>query len=167
MSYAEAAILVEWGKLWCAHMWIGGDEEKRNELIEHVNDQLNVVGFKLGRGWMNYDPVIRRVGARPSSYAQIASWASRQPNTGRAVAQTFIDWMTDDTTGLQSLPTELQDLAIITHLAEVGRGYVSALDIQLLPLLQAIVAGTKTWGDYRDYSPSLKYAEDSRMDWDG
>jgi hypothetical protein len=138
MSKAEAAVLVQWGKLWFGHMWIISDEAKRDELVQHVNAGLNSVGFKIGRGWQNYDPVIRRIGGKPSSYAQIAAWAARQPNAGREVAQLFLNWATDDATGLQNLPTELQDLAIITHLAEVGRGYYSSLSDQLYPLLQAI-----------------------------
>jgi hypothetical protein len=114
-----------------------------------------------------HDPVIRRGGGAPTSYAQVASWASSQPDSGRQAAQLFLAWATGDEVGLLHLPTELQHLAIITHLAEVGRGYASALDGQLYPLLQAIVAGTKTWGDYRDFSPALKAAEDSKMDWTG
>ncbi|NQD95188.1 hypothetical protein HP532_21275, partial [Pseudomonas sp. CrR25] len=51
MSKAEADILVTWGKHWLAHMWIGNDQDKRDELINHVNSELNVVGFTLGRGW--------------------------------------------------------------------------------------------------------------------
>jgi hypothetical protein len=165
MSKAEANVLIEWGRIWNAQMWVGADEDKRDALIQHVNAQLNAVGFKLGRGWQNYDPVIRRAGSRPSSYAQIAAWASLQPNGGRQVAQLFLDWATDDKTGLQNLPVELQDLAIITHLAEVARGYRAALKDELYPLLEAIAAGTKTWGDYRDYSPSLKAAEDKASEW--
>lgn len=166
MSYPEAAVLVQWGKLWFGQMWVNDDKSKRDELIQHVNAQLNSIGFKIGRVWQTYDPVIRRAGnKKPSTYAKIASWASSQPNSGREVAQTFLNWATDETTGLQNLPIELQDLAIITHLAEVGRGYVSSLDGELYPLLKAIIAGTKEWKDYRDFSPSLKYVEDTRMDW--
>jgi hypothetical protein len=146
-------------------MWIGADESKRDELIQQVNGQLNALGFKLGRGWMNYDPVIRRLNGRASSYADMAAWAARQRDGGRSAAQALLDWATDDSTGLLSLPAELQDLAIITHLAEVGRGYHSSLEDQLYPLLSAIVSGAKSWSDYRDYAPSLKSAEDSRMEW--
>lgn len=165
MSQAEANILVTWGRHWFANMWIGDQQDRRDELIAHVNSELAGLGFKLGRGWQNYDPVIRRAGSRPSSYAQIAAWALRQPNQGRAVAQQFLDWATGDAVGLLHLPVELQDLAIITHLAEVGRGYVSALDGSLYPLLQDIANGQRSWSDYRDYAPALKYAEDNAMDW--
>ena len=42
MSRAEAAVLLQWGKLWLAYMWISGNESKRDELIKHINDGLNV-----------------------------------------------------------------------------------------------------------------------------
>ncbi|NQD95796.1 hypothetical protein HP532_24365, partial [Pseudomonas sp. CrR25] len=121
----------------------------------------------LGRGWMNYDPVIRRRGGRPSSYAQIAAWAARQQDAGRGAASQFLEWACGDSVGLLHLPTELQDLAIITHLAEVGRGYQSALDNSLYPLMKAIAEGTRSWSDYREYAPSLKYAEDGKLEWNG
>ena len=165
MSQAEAAVLIDWGRRWCAHMWIGNQQDKRDELIAHVNSELGSLGFKLGRGWQNYDPVIRRTGSRPTSYAQIAGWAERHQDQGRALAQQFHDWATGDEVGLLVLPVQLQDLAIITHLAEVGRGYVSALKGDLYPLMQDIANGHRDWSDYRDYSPSLKYAEDVAMDW--
>lgn len=139
-------------------MWHWGDEQKRDELIAHVNNQLNVVGFQMGRGWMNYDPVIRRVRGKPSSYAEIVSWASRHADSGRQAAQLFLNWATD-------LPAELQDLAIITHLAEVGRGYQISLENELYPLVRSIASGSKSWSDYHEYSPSLNFAEDSRSDY--
>lgn len=165
MSKAEANVLVIWGRHWCSHMWIGDQHDKRDELINHVNKELASIGFKLGRGWQSYDPVIRRAGARPSSYAQIAGWAQSQPDQGRALAQQFLDWASGDEVGLLHLPKELRDLAIITHLAEVGRGYVSALENSRYPLLRDIAGGQRNWSDYRAYAPALKYAEDSAMDW--
>lgn len=165
MSQAEAKVLVTWGRRWFSHMWVGNQQDKRDELIAHVNNGLAGIGFRLGRGWQSYDPVIRRAGARPSSYAQIAAWAQRQPGQGRAQARQFLDWATGDDIGLAHLPVELQDLAIITHLAEVGRGYASALEDGLYPLMRDIADGQRDWSDYRDYAPSLKYAEDNAMDW--
>lgn len=165
MAREEADILIQWGRWWFGHMWIRGDTQMRDQLIDHVNGELNAIGFSIGRGWRDYDPVVRRVGARPSTYANIAAWASRQADGGRAVAQQMLDWARGDDVYLSDLPTELQDLAIITHFAEVGRGYASALELELYPLLEGIVAGSRTWGDYREFSPSLKYAEDVAMDW--
>lgn len=165
MSKAEAAVFIQWGRLWSAHVWINDDAQKRDELISVINRQLNSLGFQIGRGWQNYDPVVRKATGRPTSYAQLVAWAARQPDGGRAAAQMFFNWATDDTTGLLHMPTELQDMAIITHFAEVGRGYVSSLELQLYPLMADIAAGRKTWGNINDFSPSLKYAEDGKMDW--
>lgn len=164
MSVHEANLLVAWGKHWFGHVWIMNNTTERDNLINLVNNNLNAIGFKLGRGWQNYDPVIRRVG-RPSSYAQLATWAHSQPDQGRAQAQLFLNWARGNNLTLHDLPVQLQDLAIITHLAEVARGYQSALEEQLYPWLEAIVAGHRSWGNYNDYAPSLKYKEDLLQEW--
>lgn len=165
MTIQEADSLITWGRHWHSHVWIRGDATERDRLITHVNNDLNAIGFRLGRGWQNYDPVIRRAG-RPSSYLQLATWASALPDHGVAMAQLFLDWATGTAVTLAHLPIQLQDLAIITHLAEVGRGYSSSIELELYPWLRAIVAGHRTWGHYRDFTPSLKFAEDSVRDWD-
>jgi hypothetical protein len=164
MSVHEAGLLVAWGKHWFGHVWVRNDTTERDNLITLVNNNLNAIGFRLGRGWQNYDPVIRRVG-RPSSYLQLATWAQSRPNHGVAEAQLFLDWARGNNLTLYDLPIQLQDLAIITHLAEVARGYHSSLESELYPWLEGIVAGQKTWGHYNDFSPSLKYREDSLQDW--
>ena len=86
-------------------MWISGDESKRDELIKHINDGLNVVNFKIGRDWQNYDPVIRHAGSRPSTYAQIASWASRQTDFGRAAARSDDRTLALERSWLRAAPT--------------------------------------------------------------
>lgn len=167
MSQAEAAVFIQWGRMWFAHVRISDNAQKRDEMISVINRQLNALGFKIGRGWQDYDPVVRKATGRPTSYAQLVGWASRQGDGGKAAAQMFLNWATDAETGLLHMPTELQDMAIITHFAEVGRGYASALTDQLYPLMAAIAGGKKTWGNMNDFSPSLKYAEDGKMDWSG
>lgn len=133
-------------------------------MIKHVNDNLNDVGAKLGRGWQDHDPVIRLNG-RPGSYSTIAAWAKIQANGGKDEAQRFLNWAEGDEVTLADLPDKLKELAIITHLAEVGRGYSSCLGSQLYPWLREIVDGSKTWDDYKEYSPSLTYKEDAERDW--
>lgn len=165
MSKTEAEVLIKWGRFWCGKMWIGGDTGARDKLISHVNDELNDIGYKLSRGWQPYDPVIRRIGAKPESYASIVQWARSHDDSGRAVAQQFLDWAEGDDTMLDDLPVALQGLAIITHLAEVGRGYSSSL-AGLYAWLADIVAGNASWLDYRErYPPSLKYVEDIATEW--
>ncbi|MCG5075086.1 hypothetical protein [Paraburkholderia tagetis] len=168
MSKREAGMLTDWGRYWWAHVWSGTDAAKRTEardaLIKLVNGQLNDIGFKLGRGWQDYDPVIRAKGRRPSSYIAIAGWAWRQPDKGRDAARQFYNWATGDTILLTDLPHQLLDLAIITHLAESARGYHKSNDNGLYPLMDEIANGTKGWGDIKEYSPALTYKEDM-VDW--
>ncbi len=168
MSKREAGMLTDWGRYWWVHVWSGTDAEKRkaarDELIKHVNGQLNDIGFKLGRGWQDYDPVIRAKGRRPQSYMAIADWAWRLPDHGRDAANQFYNWATGDTILLTDLPHQLMDLAIITHLAESARGYHLSNDNGLYPLMKEMANGTKKWSDIKEYSPALTYKEDM-VDW--
>lgn len=165
MSAEEASSLITWGRHWFSHVWIGQNHVERDRLITHVNNDLNAIGFRLGRGWQPYDPVIRRAG-RPSSYLQIATWAYARPNHGAAEAQIFLNWTTDVNTTLYDLPIQLKDFAIITHLAEVARGYSRALVDELYPWMADIVDGQRSWGDYNDFSPSLRFLEDTLQEWE-
>lgn len=67
MTKREAEVLINWGKSWFRSAWVRDDAVARDSLIVHVNNELNAIGFRLSRGYRNYDPVIRR-GGRPSSY---------------------------------------------------------------------------------------------------
>jgi hypothetical protein len=170
MSRQEALALTEWGKSWWVHVWAGPDKAgrdlQRDAIILHVNAQLNDLGFKLGRGFQDYDPVIRGKGRKPSSYVSIIQWAETKPAQEQcALAQLFLDWATGDAKALSDLPLQLLDLAIITHLAESGRGYHRANPEQLYPLMAGIAGGGRKWSDLKqDYSPSLTFKED-QTDW--
>lgn len=167
MTMAEANAITTWGRYWHSCMWIRNNSVQRDVLINHVNGDLNAIGITLHRGWRDYDPVIRRNGGRPSTYAQIAAWAASRMDGGVAAAQQVLDWALTNTVSLTDLPDELLDFVFITHLAEFGRGYSWALDGELYPWLEDIVNGIRDWNDYQDYSPALRYAEDSRSDWLG
>ncbi|WP_127169155.1 hypothetical protein [Xanthomonas sp. BRIP62415] len=168
MSKREAKLLTDYGRYWWINVWGGADEIKRNqyrqELIEHVNTQLDPIGFTLGRGWQDYDPVIRVKGRKPSSYVAIADWAWGQPSQGRDLARQFLLWAIGDDILLTDLPQQLLELAIITHLAESGRGYHLSNTEDLYPLMKDIANGRRTWGDIKDYPPALTYKEDA-ADW--
>lgn len=165
MSKAEVSLLIDWGKKWFKQVWVGDDANTRDGLIATVNAQLNGIGLKLGRGWRDYDPVIKPLAGKPARYLHIATWAAVQPNSGKAVAQQFLNWATDDTTLLRDLDDPLIELAVITHLAEVGRGYESSLSEHLYPFLQKIVAGTATWSEIRTaFPPALTYREDCQTE---
>lgn len=145
------------GRLWHAEVWVKGDYNNRDQIITNFNGLLAGMGFRIGRGWQHYDPVVRPA----RKYTVIA----HDLDTASVVnALLFIAFL-NGTTLLATLPQALQELALITCFAEVGRGYSSSL-----PTLQQwvadIAAGTSTWSQVKvNFDPSLTYAEDSRMDW--
>jgi hypothetical protein len=148
-------------------VWVGGDYGPRDALITQLNVALANFNFSVRRGWQPYDPVVVAPGNAHYTYAQICNWAAGQGDGGRAAAQSFLDWYSTGTVQFDQLPVRLQALAVITHFAEVGRGYSSALAGDLYPWMEAI-AGSDTagaarhlWGQYNArFSPSLAYAVD-------
>jgi len=167
MAIVEAETMIRMGEDWLRGVWLGNDADRattRSYIITQTNSRFGDLGLSLNRGWQPYDPVIRRNGGA-STYAQIATWATNQNDHGVHAAQQLLDWAQGHNVRMEDLPLQLQDFAMITHLAEVGRGYRSALTSQLYPLLQDIVSGSRSWNDYRDFSPSLTYDEDRTLDW--
>jgi hypothetical protein len=167
MAKVEADPMIRLGEDWFRQVWIGNDAQRaisREDIISQVNFRFSDLGLTLSRGWQDYDPVIR-AGRRVSSYAQIAAWAGSQNNRGADAAQQLLDWAQGHLVHLEDLPSQLQDFAMITHLAEVGRGYRSTLESQLYPLLQDIVSGNRQWSDYGDFRPSLTSSQDQNLEW--
>ncbi|MBT2340961.1 MULTISPECIES: hypothetical protein [Pseudomonas] len=173
MSKAEADVLITYGRFWLAKAGIANNAVERDAIILHVNGQFNAsnLPIRLGRGWQPHDPVIR-TNNRCHRYNDVATWAAGHHDGGVAAAQLFRDWYTDDDTTLANLPDELKALAVITHLAEVGRGYVSALASHLSPWIDDIcnaanpVAARALWQDFINrFPPSLTYARDVGLDY--
>lgn len=169
MSAEEAEALVMWGKAWFGHVWVGNDEKTRDLIIKHANSQLEPlkIGFYIKRGWQSYDPVV--AGGKTYRYSEIADWAAGQTDGGKAAATLFLNWMNGSTV-LSDLPSPLAALALITHFAEVGRGYSSALGdleswMSALSKTSGKSACAKVWRDYRQYyPPALTYKEDGSAD---
>jgi hypothetical protein len=174
MSTAEAEAMITWGQYWRARVWIGGSNVDRDGLITHVNGQFAALQLpvRLSRGWQPYDPVIR-VGGRCHRYADVAVWASGQQDGGRQAARDFRDWYQGNNLGLDNLPVHLLALAVITHLAEVGRGYVHALNVNLKAWIDSIADAANAqearagWLSYSTaYPPSLTYAQDVAQEYE-
>lgn len=171
MSKQEAAAFVNDGRNWLAKVWIGKDDGYRDTLINGMNEVFEKADFKIriGRGWQPYDPVVR-VNGSPHTYASLVTWASQQADGGVDVADTFLDWATG-TTRLTELSAHLQALAVITHFAEVARGYEAALG-SLYSMMQAVknagdaAASRAVWVNFNvHFAPSLKYAEDAATEY--
>lgn len=161
MSLAEANTLIGIGRNWLSGVWIGGDANMRNALIAQFNNAL-AGNFILNRGWQNYDPVVRKAGSRAETYLHITR---RLAGRSVASANEFIAWATGNL-AFANLNEDLQILALITHVCEVGRGYQSSLASQLYPFVRDISNGHARWEDIKDrYPPSLTYGEDKDLDW--
>lgn len=166
MSAEEAETLVQWGKAWFGYVWVGNDADTRDLIITRFNEQRMVTdaGYYIKRGWQSYDPVV--AGGKTYRYSEIAEWAAGQDDGGKAAATLFLGWMNGATTVLSDLPSPLAALALITHFAEVGRGYSSALSdlekwIKALSKESSKTTCAKGWRDYRSYyPPALTYKED-------
>lgn len=172
MPSNQAQAFIQYGRAWNGHVWIRGDYAQRDVLTTQLGTGLANYGFTVRRGWQPYDPVVVAPGNAHYRYSQICEWAAALGDGGRAAAQSFIDWYSTGTVQFHQLPVRLQALALITHFAEVGRGYASTLENELYPWMEAIAASTTTaaarhlWGQYNArFSPSLTYAVDARTEY--
>jgi hypothetical protein len=129
------------------------------------------LGIKVGRGWQAYDAVVKKYN-KAHTYADMVHWAVSQTDGGISAAQRFQDWYTTDNITLGDLEPHLQALAVITHFAEVARGYSYAVEGNLYEWIAAIAKASNAaeakegWSSYKNsFHPSLKYGEDKNKDY--
>lgn len=166
----EAATMADEGVEWRSKVWVQGDNDARDALIAKMNGLLAGFGMTatVKRGWKPYDPIV--ITGAAMTYANIVKAAQGQPDGGKAYAMQLRDWYAGNT-ALAALPRPMYALAIITHWAEVARGYQFALTSLYAWIGEIADAGDASqakalWGDYQSrYPPSLKYAEDAKMEW--
>jgi hypothetical protein len=165
----EAQGFIDEGVEWHKQVWLKGDDTARAALVEKLNQVLSPFGITVRRGFQRYDPVV--VTGAPLTYQKIVADAKGQADGGVSYAKQFKDWYDGDT-ALAALPRSLQALALITHWAEVARGYENALGGLYAWIDEIAAAGTKEearalWGDFNDrYAPSLTYAKDAAQEFE-
>ncbi|MEV7510156.1 hypothetical protein ACIPRL_11175 [Streptomyces sp. NPDC090085] len=169
---ASANQLAFLGRLWHAYVWLETDSttasDARSRICEAVNGQLATAKIKITRGFQAYDPVVRR--GRPKRYVALAQTLSSPTDGGQGQAAAVIEWIKGDRT-LSTLDEAAQEFVVITHFAELGRGYSS--ELQALYKRLAEIAGTGSavksralWGNLATkWSPVLTYKEDTATDW--
>jgi hypothetical protein len=156
--------LVYIGRHWLARVWLenGQDVVARKKICEFFNDQLKHLGFRLNRGWQQHDPVIYPHKRKARRYLDIAYELDSNPVENAKYMLKFLK----NEIPLEYLNSSLQEICLIVCVAEVGRGYVSALDNELIPFLMSIIQKENRWVNIKvNFSPALTYAEDSRMDY--
>ena len=122
---------------------------------------MQVCGFRVYTVWQKNDPFVRPDGGRGKSYATLIAAAFAEADDGVAWAAQVIDWM-DGKLDFYALPEPMRDLAVITHVAELGRGYGEMSLIALYNFLVDVTNGDRSWRSLKEcYKPALTYAEDS------
>ncbi|MFJ6783341.1 hypothetical protein [Streptomyces yangpuensis] len=169
---ASANQLAFLGRLWHAYVWLEPDTttatDARSRICDAINGQLATAKIKITRGFQAYDPVVRR--GRPKRYIALAETLSSPTDGGQGQATAIIEWIKGTRT-LSTLDEAAQELVVITHFAELGRGYSSELDALYKRLAE--IAGTGSAAKSRTlwenlatkWSPVLTYKEDTTTDW--
>jgi hypothetical protein len=161
----EADGFVADGAQWHADVWI--KEGDSAPLVAKLNAALNQYGVSFRRGFQKYDPVV--VTGVPLTYQKIVDQAKGQADGGVAYAQQFRDWYAGNT-ALNALAPPLKALALITHWAEVARGYGNALGglygwIDDIAAAKSREEARGLWGQFNDrYPPSLTYKDDVKTE---
>jgi hypothetical protein len=161
-----------YGKLWFKYVWAdissGTTTGDRDVVSASISGMLGEHGMRVSRGWQQYDPTVRA--GRPKKYVTLCASLAGESDGGVASAKALVKWM-EGTTDLSTLTGPAQEIAVITHFAEVGRGYISTLP-EMYQMVQAIAgAGSKAaavsaWNDFPNhYAPALTYAQDSARDY--
>jgi len=172
MSRTEAEAFIREGKFWLANVWIRGDYQERDNMLQRLNATFERVQLliRISRGWQHYDPVVR-VNGKPHTYAALVLEMTSSDDGGIGGAQTFREWYSGNNVTLQDLALDLLALAVITHFAEVGRGYESSLVLLYGWIDDICNAGSKQaaiglWNTYGDrFPPALKYDQDMKKEW--
>jgi hypothetical protein len=144
-------------------------------LRERINAFLKDLGMNVVVLGNAYEPLVR-YGTRMYTYDDMIGWAKQQSDGGIQAAQDFLDWKNGSKT-LKDLPEVLRTLVVITHFAEVARGYSADLE-KLTTHMEKIanVQGNnkasrndakRLWGELAHaYSPALKAEADRAKEFD-
>lgn len=125
---------------------------------------MEICGFTVYTVWQANDPFVRAVGKRGQAYRTLMQACESMPDKGREEARTFVLWHSGEAK-FDSLSQNMRDLAVITHVAEVGRGYTIAALRELILFLVDVANGQASWKSLKDrYPAALTAAEDSDYD---
>ncbi|MBM3725886.1 MAG: hypothetical protein FJW40_10745 [Acidobacteria bacterium] len=158
----ERKALVQCGAMWFTIAEQAKDSKEKEAYFEKLNQELGQIGLKIYTVWHKHDPYIG--GGANKNYVKIVQ--SLQGNDeGATAAAEYIAWA-EGTTTLANLSQNLQELVVIVHVAEVGRGYFKAAD-ETLQFMKAVAsagsgqARTQLWSQFKEV---LEFAKTSKED---
>jgi hypothetical protein len=154
------------GREWCSIAEKAKDHEDKIRFFEKTTEELGPFGFKCYTVWHKHDPYIG--GGSNKNYVKIVR-SLRGGDQGQAKAQEYVNWATG-TTKFEDVSDDLQELIVIVHVAEVGRGYLNAPEKTLAFMSTVCEAGNtgerkKLWDNFKNYLPfALTAKEDTDYD---
>lgn len=166
---ATSQNLFQLGKLWGLAMVRVGNKltlsaEKKGEINKSL---VEICGFTVYTVWQANDPFVRAVDKRGKAYTTIMQACASKPDKGADEARAFVLWHAGQAS-FESLSESMRDLAVITHVAEVGRGYTIQALKELMEYLVEAANGQESWHHLKlRYPAALTAKEDDDYDVDG
>ncbi|WP_406278721.1 hypothetical protein [Embleya sp. NBC_00896] len=167
----SAAQMTAYGRIWNVYVWMASDSGKtsghRQLIIDSMNTHLASAKLRISGGWQAYDPTVRR--GRPRRYVDLATTLSAGADGGAGQAKLILEWA-GGTRTIADLGAEAQEFVVISHFAEVGRSYSSALPdlyarLKLIAAAKSAATARQEWsGLATGWAPTLTYKQDSATD---
>ena len=99
------------------------DSAEKKEFFGVAQEIQDKLGLKVYTVWHKHDPYIG--GGKNKSYKKMIEALKSSADVGKTYAEQYIAWAVGPLS-IADLPEALQELVIIVHVAEVGRGYTTA-----------------------------------------
>jgi hypothetical protein len=120
---------------------------------------LEICGFTVYTVWQKNDPFVRSVGKRGQAYKTIMQQCGAKADGGADEARNFVLWHTGHV-AFEALSQQMRDLAVITHVAEVGRGYTISALRDLIGYLAEVAQGQAKWSELKNRYPAALTAKE-------
>lgn len=129
----ESKSLKKLGSMWAEIAELPPKSKKKKEFFKHAGEIEEKLGFKIYTVFHKHDPYVG--GGKNKSYVKIVK-ALQGKDAGKSAAAQYVAWAEGESS-IVDLPRDLQELAIIVHVAEVGRLYSDAPD-KLLAFMEQV-----------------------------
>ncbi len=157
----ESKNLQNLGKMWEKIAEQPKASKAKKRFFEHAGEIKEKLGFSIYTVWHKHDPYVG--GGKNKNYKKIVA-ALQGADAGKTAADKYIEWVAGGSS-IAALPAELQELALIVNVAEVGRMYGDAPK-KLLWFMQQVSGASLAeratlWKDFKKYN---EYAYTSSED---
>ncbi|WP_239395202.1 hypothetical protein, partial [Frankia sp. CiP3] len=170
MVPGSAEQMAYFGVLWRQYVFLqrGDGGVRRGVLVEAIDGALRAAGttLQVGLSFWPAQPVVRR-GRRLQTYRFLVGRFGADARRSRGEAERLVRWRRGELP-LRELSGYAQDFAVITHFAEVARGYARDDMDELQERLEEISGAESAqvaaglWGDVAyDWVPAIRLYDDA------